>query len=57
MKKKSTAAALLLAAVLLIPACTEQRAVQVHIGDETQESRPAEEAVYEGDYISGWLCN
>ena len=44
MKKKSTAAALLLAAVLLIPACTEQRAVQVHIGDETQESRPAEEA-------------
>ena len=48
MKKKSTAAALLLAAVLLIPACTEQRAVQVHIGDETQESRPAEEAVYEG---------
>ena len=48
MKKKSTAAALLFVAVLLISACTEQSAVQVHIGEQTQESRPADEAVYEG---------
>lgn len=42
MKKKSTAAALLFVAVLLISACTEQSAVQVHIGEQTQESRPAD---------------